>query len=343
MKKKCILHGGMPKTGSTSIQQAFFSYESSELVYAPLIVAAHTFPLRYLVDPEGRDRLNAIPARKMPKVIKKETKGLEKRFRTFLETNDKNVLISSEDLVNPGMLKRREDLVQLLEPYFDEIMFIAYVRSPEEYMVSALMEIFKDVKTPFDPRTAYPNYQSRFEPWIDTLGEGNVSLIQYDPSRFQKGNVVSDFAARLDVDDPATSGKRFNSTQSAESIAIQQLWNRNCSDGVSSFRRRSRISFGRRQVLTFGERQFGIDPDLLQVICHENREDIKWMEQRLGETFRPYEPRPDAMNFHSEKQFSQFAMDAEEAFWEHISNIWSWRAHSVPMLEAVGRTLIGEE
>src|SRR6056297_1706936 len=156
MKKKCILHGGMPKTGSTSIQQAFFEFDSPSLVYAPLILKTHTFALWYLFDPNGKERLKALSARRMPKLFHRKAKGLSERFKSFLESNERNVLISSEDLVNLGLLENREELVRFLEPYFDEIEFIAYLRPPEDCIVSALQEKFKASARLFDPQLFYP-------------------------------------------------------------------------------------------------------------------------------------------------------------------------------------------
>jgi hypothetical protein len=343
MTKKCILHGGMPKTGSTSIQQAFFEFDSPDLVYAPLILKTHTFSLWYLFDPDGEERVNALSARRMPKLFHRKKRGLSKRFQSFLESNERNVLISSEVLVNPSLLENREKIVSFLKPYFDEIHLIAYLRAPKDYMVSVMQEGFKASARMFDPHLAYPQYRKRLQPWIETLGPGNVTLIEFDPSRFHGGDVVSDLAARLGVSVNTTGNEKHNKAQSAEAVAAQQLWNRRLHEADLTFYQRAKISFGQREVMKFGKRKFGIDPDLLQNICRENQDDIKWAEDKLGQPFVPYEPKSDAVLFKSEEHFLEFAKDAEQSFWNHVAETWSWRRHSVPALEAIGRTIVGEE
>jgi hypothetical protein len=343
MTKKCILHGGMPKTGSTSIQEAFFEFTSSDLVYAPLILGNHTFALEYLFNPKGKERLKALPARRLPKHFHRRVQGLAERFEAFLKSNTRSVLISSEALVGPRLLDNRDALVDFLKPYFDEIEFVAYLRAPDDYMVSSMQQTLQSSESYFDLKHFYPHYRESFEPWVETLGAANVSLIEYAPSRLNGGNVVSDFAARLGVSVIGANNEQSNTAQSAEAIATQQLWNRRLNEADLSFYQRAKISFGRREVIKFGKHNFGVEPKLLQSICKENQEDIAWAEEMLGKLFVPYKPKPKAILFDSEEYFLDFAKSAEKSFWSYVSDTWSWRRHSVPLIEAVGRTLVNEE
>lgn len=333
----------MPKTGSTSIQKAFFEFTSSDLVYAPLILGNQTFALEYLFNPYGKDRLKALPARQLSLQFHRRVQGLEDRFEAFLKSNTRDVLISSEYLVSPSLLDNRGELLNFLKPYFDEIHFVAYLRAPEDYMVSSMQQILQSSEISFDLKQVYPHYRKRFQPWFETLGAANVSLIEYDPSCFHGGNVVSDFAARLGVSLKSAGNERHNKSHSAEAIAIEQLWNRRLNEADLSFYQRAKISFGRREVMKFGRRKFGIETELLQNICRENQEDIEWAEEKLGEPFVPYKPKSDAVLFDSEEHFLDFAKNAEKSFWNHVAENWSWPRHTVPALEAVGRTLLREE
>ncbi len=343
MTKKCILHGGMPKTGSTSIQETFFEFNSSDLVYAPLILGNHNFAIEYLFGKDGKDRLESLPARQMPKRFHQKAQRLAERFEAFLQSNTRDVLISSEYLSSLRILDGRGELLKFLRPHFDEIQFIAYVRAPEDYMVSSLQQRMQTTDHLFDLELVFPHYKRRFQPWIDALGAENVSLVAYDPSHFHGGNVVLDFTARLGVSVENAGNERRNTAQSAEAIAVQQLWNRRLNADNLSFYQRAKISFGRREVVSFGTHKFGIEPELLQDICQRHQDDIAWAEEKLAKPFVSYKPKSDAVLFNSEAHFLDFAKNAEKSFWDHVATNWSWPRHTVPALEAVGRTLVREE
>lgn len=343
MRKKCILHGGMPKTGSTAIQETFFESSSPDFVYAPLILGNHNFAIEYLFGEDGKDRLESVPARQIPKQFHRKARNLAEHFEAFLQSNTRDVLISSEYLSSLRILDGRDELLKFLRPHFDEIHFIAYVRAPEDYMVSSLQQCMQTSDYLFDLELVSPHYRQRFQPWIDALGAENVTLVAYDPSRFPDGNVVLDFAERLGVRVDSAGNERLNTAQSAEAIAVQQLWNRRLNAGNLSFYQRARISFGRREVLSFGTHEFGIEPGLLQGICQRHQDDIAWAEEQLAQSFTPYTPKPDAVLFKSEEHFSDFAKNAEQSFWSHVAANWSWRRQSLPAIEAFGRTLSREE
>ena len=210
-------------------------------------------------------------------------------------------------------------------------------------MVSSMQQLLQSSENSFDLKYVYPNYKSRFQPWIETLGAENVTLIEYHPSRLHGGNVITDFAARLGVREISIRKETRNKAQSAEAVAVQQLWNRKLNAEDLSFYQRARISFGRREVVKFGTHRFGVEPELLQDICRDNQGDIAWAEEKLGQPFAPYKPKPDALLFNSEEHFSDFANSAEQSFWNHVAENWSWPRHTVPSLEAIGRTLVSEE
>lgn len=344
MSRTCILHAGMHKTGSTSIQVALDGYADDRLIYAPLISSNHSFAMVDLFSGLSETDLTVFFASRASQDYLQRRATLRRDFQTLLETDRRDLLISAEELTGHMLQGDGIDtLLAALRPHFDRIRLIAYVREPKSFVVSMQNQKLRERITDFDPAQWYPCYQARFQPWIDRLGAENVELVLYHRSALTEGDAIRDLAGRVGAQLGNGGQRNVNISYSAEATALHQLWLRRLGDAKLSFRARTAISYGKRRVTEFGKTPFGIDPDLLSRIAASHADDIGWIENQLGCTFPEHRQKPDARLFHDQAELMACATEAEAAFWHQIRASWRPWKDSVLAIEAGARTLAGQD
>ncbi len=344
MSRTCILHAGMHKTGSTSIQVALEGYADDRLVYAPLISSNHSFAMVDLFSGLSEAALAEFLAPRAPRDYLRRRATLGRDFRTLLESDRRDLLISAEELTGQ-MLQGGgiDNLLAALNPHFARVRLIAYVREPKSFVVSMQNQKLRERVTDFDPGRWYPGYRARLQPWIDRLGAENVDLVPYRRDALAGGDAIRDLAGRVGARLADGGLRSVNIGYTAEATALQQLWLRRLEGGRLPFRARAAISYGRRRVAEFGQAPFGIDPGLLSRIAARHAEDIGWIEGRLGCAFPDHRQKPGARLFRDQAELMACAAEAEGAFWRQIRGAWRPWKDSVLAIEAAGRTLAAQD
>lgn len=124
------------------------------------------------------------------------------------------MLVSSENLtgnlVNPAGVARLKDF---LDPLFDEVRILIYIRRQDEAILSMYGEFMRRgftnhtfeefMENALGPRsvTPYLYYRRILRMWIDVFGEEAITVRKFDRAEFLGGDVLSDFMAQvLDMD-----------------------------------------------------------------------------------------------------------------------------------------------
>lgn len=285
MTRRCILHFGMHKTGSTSIQKSLF-YLTTEVPWVYLnagkpnaSVALHTM---FSTRPENNNRnvklgLNAAE-------VRQRRQDCFKRMEAQIAATDKDLLLSGEGMcvLDEAELKR---LVDWVRPFVDEVVAVGYVRSPKAYMESAFQQIVKGGRSDFNLNAVYPGYRRKFEKFENLLGRDKVQYWLFEPKGFPKGCVVRDFAARLGVTLEDGDVQRVNESISMEALALLYAYRKYGEGyGVGEAAIRENLMLIRKLAELKGHK-LRFSPDLVRPILDEHRADIAWMEQRLGHSF----------------------------------------------------------
>lgn len=218
--RKCFVHIGMQKTGSSSIQATWFN--NQELI-------DETFGVHYFSAFENHGLLREIFFDDQDLDTVSANRGLTQkqletginRYRTTLENEIKNsapkpFVLSGEgfSLLDFEQVKRFK---QFLIPFFDDIRIVIYVREPFSFMSSMAQEyvkygltfdrICKDTYRVLDrnnPKfrrsssgifsTVLPLYRFRIEKYQKLFGKKNVYIRPFNRSELLNNDVVSDFA-----------------------------------------------------------------------------------------------------------------------------------------------------
>ena len=282
---RCIIHIGMPKTGSTSVQQSLRRFADDNFVYPELTDSPnHILPVLALFTKDAVRHFNhrlrdpkeiAAYCEAAPAIMK----------RAIEESRGRNLIISAENIgsMKPEGLRSMRDYFL---SYFDEISVVGYVRSPAGYMISAFQQRVKQGSQPsFNPDVMYRPYGRSFSKLDNVFGRERVQLWKFDPGQFPGGCVVRDFCARVGISSPPARIVRRNDALSRQAVCLLYAYRKFLGNRTV----REIDWHGRllgRLVAGLGNDKFRLSPELIRPLIEKNRADIEWMEARLGQSLR---------------------------------------------------------
>lgn len=192
-----VIHAGLPKTGSTAIQ------DTLALNRNRLAEAGFVYP--YLGDERFQEHwlLSAfwaefIEGGYLARRTKRLPPGWAARTRADVEANlraaqtrDATVLLSSEALGSEDALPGLITLRALIERFTTAIRVIAYARPPLDLFPSMVQQRLKGLSTPIDvlPSDWLSNHPDRIDRLITAFGPENVHVRVYSRQR----DAVADF------------------------------------------------------------------------------------------------------------------------------------------------------
>ncbi|WP_096788026.1 hypothetical protein [Rhodobacter sp. CZR27] len=319
---RVILHVGMHKTGSSSIQDHLFAQDPAEGVrYARWNSGNHSGLFLLLFQDEelvgshrgfrirGPDFIASLPEQKRTWMA-----SLEEDCEAC---RDGTLVISAEAVSGPNFGTAVQRLHDFLQARADEVRVIGYVRSPRSFAQSAFQQILKDKgMTLLDIMTLWPQYQTRFAR-LDTLfGRENVTLRPYDRKSLFHGDVVADFIREAGLPYPQGGSGEANRSLSAEATALLFLQRSQGEGHVSGFRgaQRQNRTFV-ESLRSIGQGRFAFADSLWAPVLEENRADLDWMEDRLGVSLDD-RADPEAIQVGGEADLTRIALQAQPAVQE---------------------------
>jgi hypothetical protein len=273
----------MMKTGTSSIQQSLAGFADNKFVWysdraGRLNHTASICSILGLVKPtdrrgnHGNTRLEHGPDLRAQKALDDILGMLGQR----------KLIFSGEAIPFLAASEIRE-----LGDYFtgrgvDDVKVVAYVRSPASYITSVSRATKGGGLRSLRIERLATNYRNRFEKFDQVFGRANVSFWKFDPPTFPVGCVVQDFCAKLGIDPPLDRIVRLNESLSREAVALLFTYHKegeHLGSRAMTAGERSRLV---ERLSGIGNSRFRFSPDLLRPFLQNNRDDIEWMEERLG-------------------------------------------------------------
>lgn len=285
--KRCWIHIGMHKTGTTSVQKGLAKIKKSKnwkilkvggspnmgpSLHAMFATDAHKF--HWFVK-EGKG----------PKKIAKMGARLRERMRdVIIKSEVENIIISAEALT----LLDYADVVSMqkfLAPYFDEIRIIGYIRPPIAYKMSMFQQQVKHGKSNFLISGTKLNYRKRFEKYDEIFGKENVILKKFDPSSFPNSCIIADFSKEIGITLPEKhSFKKANTSLSREACGMLYAYRKfGPGYGVG----KEVVLENKYMILplmAMEGKKFKVSKAVAIDSIAQEHEDILWAEGRLGQS-----------------------------------------------------------
>lgn len=302
---RIVIHIGMHKTGSSSIQHTFARLQHPDLEYIDWGNSGNHCALFVLLfeDAEKLAEYHGFKARgpEFARTLPALREDWSARVSQQLaRAGDKTVVFSAEDISSPVFESALPRLHDFFSGWAESVSAIGYARPPGGFMASAFQQILKDSGVAdLNSRWVLPDYRARFERIDRIFGPENVKLKDFSMDRLKDADVVQDFAREIGVS-PLTEDQiiRTNESLSLEAVASLYVQRKMGQGFVQGFEgaHAANSSFIAR-LATIGRRKFAFSPRMLAPILERERDDIAWMEVRLGHAFSESEAaHPDAID-----------------------------------------------
>ena len=218
---KLVLHVGMTKTGSTSIEATFDQSRPILLQYG----------IDYLDLGQNHSKIIGVVTKGAAKGLKGEATRIlgvakdatdydpalviDEVRKRLSKPKARTVVISGQGLL--GLKAKQVDrLRDFVRPHFDDVRVVVYVRDPTSWASSRAQENMKRGHTlaelaaslAEDPSTSpiVPKYRSGLETYISVFGRENVDIRVFDRRRFVDGDLLADFCVAIGAE-PGLAGK----------------------------------------------------------------------------------------------------------------------------------------
>lgn len=282
--REIIIHAGMHKTGTSSIQQSLSKLKSPDFHYPkwrhPNL--SNLFALLY------HEPIEEYHAYKNEGVDIKSLHGLREywleTFQNLLCNQDHHkIIFSAEDMsglqYQQAVVRMKEHLEALGLAY----RIILYVRPPKSLIQSSIQQLIKSGHSDIDLSTFWPCYRKRLEFFDEVFGRECVTLRKFSSDSLYEGDVVMDFANFAGIKVGSDDVVKANQSLSLEAVSvlwIQRKYGSGFPAGFSGAQRSNQLFI--QQLRSLGSRKFSLSSSLIQPLIEENREDLAWIEDRIG-------------------------------------------------------------
>lgn len=285
MKKNCIIHIGMPKTASTSLQDYFYNNIEPNYKYPDIGTPYISDKLFSLFSENPSEyHANYLKNLSIDEIAFENQKFHEFLVNDINASNKEFYILSSEDFFHMNSIEVQK-IWKFTNMHFDTSKIIGYVRNPTTFIPSAFQELCKfhglqSLET-FHFYHRYKNFQN----FDDIFGRDSVILLDYEMA-FNKNLILENLCSASGLKCTGSLKKQNNQSSSKEFIAI--MFANNCESGfLKSNEYQSFVRWLDLISKKFGSNPMQFSNEFYKKIYEENIDDIQWIESRLNLRFRP--------------------------------------------------------
>lgn len=286
--KTVYLHAGLPKTGSSAIQQTAYEHrealEQAGIRYWS-VAARQGWPLTMALGVAPTER-GGVPEHRAKSYEKKfgQPATLRAGLLEEIDSAQGKFLISTEK-ISVFSVDTIRALAALVGSSGAAVKAIAYVREPRSLISSAVQQNAK-VGIPAEDvleRLEVLPYQGRVGRLIEALGEENVMLRLYKRGGPGRDSLFADLLLAMG-EDPGLAVNlpmdNTNSSMSARAVDILEAINRIAKEKKSAT---PTNWFCNEYLLPhFHGPSFEVDQAVIKRLIEKNADQIVWMSQKLG-------------------------------------------------------------
>jgi hypothetical protein len=289
MAPEVILHIGMHKTGTTSIQSALKNFDDGRVRYAQLNDVNHSIPIFSLFSKDKYEYQIHKNFGRSPDEIDTINDNTVIDLERELNMDREKIIICGEDI---SALKPDEvqSLLAWLKARTESIKVVAYVRDPVGFASSVLQQcIYGGMRKTCIPT---PDYRNRFEAYSQCVDVDSIEFVEFKKTELVHGSVVADFCSRIGLDSSGLKEHRVNESMSLECTQLLYHFNR---FGILASGNSALVK-ARNEFIYFLSQHFTGDSFKIPkdwVWAHMRMNDISWMEQVSGIQLAPSHLNPE--------------------------------------------------
>jgi len=284
--RRCVVHVGMPKTGTTSIQESLFhtrALEGAHFIHTGQPNSGADLCSVFRSDPYSV-KFNQVQGLTRDEIQHRNDLSLNALIEGFSHPHD-TFILSGEGLVSMDV----DDFQRLsdwLRKYVDRVQVVGYVRDAKGLMESSFQQSLKGGGVSrLNLANRWPAYRQTFEKFDLVLGRENVDLWKFEPRNFHNNDVVSDFCQRLNLHLPSEDIVRANDALSLDAVSLLYVFcNQKIDAKALKFGEYRQIKRLVKAVSALPGAPLKFRTDALKPIFEAQSEDIQWMEARLGDS-----------------------------------------------------------
>jgi len=281
--RRCILHVGMHKTGTTSIQTTLQDWDDGRTRYARFHVPNHSMPLFAVFGPKD----SILPSLERDGRDPAEARRLRRKWRAAFEADmadtSRDLVLSGERLSRPVEEDETvERLMGSLLAHFDRIEVLAYVRRPDEFIAGSLQGAIKHGAACEDMQPFWPWYRKRLGKWAAGRDRVSAQFVLFDRSRLASGCVVHDAMQRMGLDSTGMTVRDRNLSLSAEAATALVCYKRfgpGFADAPGRLGVQSRVASALQRL---GNRRIVMSDAARAAVAEACAEDFAWVADLLG-------------------------------------------------------------
>lgn len=274
-----VLHVGMHKTGTTSIQQSLNGFAESGIKYLALDTANHTAPIRAAFS--DHIQFHALKLKSAEELAALKQSTLEQMNQQLADRQFSKFIISGEGIVRltAGAL---QELKRTLLQHVDSIQVFAYMREPIGYSASAFQQrVRMGGYQGYELTRA--DYRTKFEKFMEVFGRENFSAKVFARNSLQDASVVVDFCTVWGIPFDPRREVRSNEGLSEAALKLMHMLNRTevvQAGGDGARRARMRLI---DMLADHFPGKFVLDPRFHSGTI--DVEDIAWLREQCGIDF----------------------------------------------------------
>ncbi len=277
-KTLCIVHIGMHKTGSSTIQHNLYTKEGKNFCYIDLGEKNQSFPIGsfFVHDPVRYHRDKVRRGMNREEIAIYNIK-FDENFKKAVSSEEHDTFVLSAESIS-GMSKGSlTKMKAYLLRYFEEIKIVAYVRPPLSYVNSMFQQQIKSgrMKT-FSIQNSAPRYRDKFEKFDKVFGAENVSLHLFDRTKLVGGDVFLDFIERNSLEVSTDRVIEANSSLSLEALSLLYVYYK-YSDSFNNTENIKLIN----ALSKFWSTKLRLGRKVLNPLLQDIKDDVKWIENRM--------------------------------------------------------------
>jgi hypothetical protein len=287
--KQCILHIGMPKTGTSSLQESLrYGLADPAFRYIGLGGSNSTAALATLFSDKETHYSHRIMGRSVRQVQQCRVQWLSQLDNMLTHTGaEVRPILSAEYCW--GMNRMEFERVRdFMADRGYTVQLVAYIRPWKQWVESSFQErvrLGQDVFQIAPRQEARLDYRGCIETVEAVFGADQVQVFKYDPHIFPEGCVVRHFCQHMGIHLDPASIRRANSSLKLPAIQLLYAYHKfgpGYGSGATAMAENERLN---RRLLELGGPALRFHSSAVEPVISKLLPQIPWLEQRLGLPF----------------------------------------------------------